>query len=263
MIPTDPAQYNHPNMPTYFLSLRYKGTRYGGFQIQENAMTVQGEVEKALYTFLRSPVSLTGSSRTDAGVHALRNYFHFCFDGILGKEQVYRLNAILPADIAVEGIYTVPEGSHSRFAAVARSYRYVIYTKKDPFMDDRAWYYPYPMDAQALNACARIVMGTHDFTSFAKKRTQVYTHICTISQCQWERTDHGWVFTIQGNRFLRGMVRALVGTMVKTGRGKMDVDAFQRILLAQDSSEADFSAPAQGLFLEDVIFPQALSALLR
>lgn len=263
MIPIDPAQHNHPPMPTYFLSLRYKGTHYGGFQIQENAKTVQGEVEKALFTFLRSPVSLTGSSRTDAGVHALRNYFHFSFDGVLAREHVYRLNAILPPDIAVEGIYSVPEGSHSRFAAVGRSYRYVIYTQKDPFMDDRGWYYPYPMDARVLNDCAGIVMGTHDFTSFAKKRTQVYTHICTISQCHWEKTDHGWLFTIQGNRFLRGMVRALVGTMVKAGRGKMDPAAFERVLLAQDSREADFSAPAQGLFLEDVIFPEALSTILR
>lgn len=250
-------------MPTYFMSLRYRGTRYGGFQVQENAITVQGEVEKALFTFLRCPVSLTGSSRTDAGVHALRNYFHFTYEGHLGTEDVYRVNAILPADIAVDGIYAVPDGSHSRFAAESRSYRYLIYSRKDPLLNDRAWYYPYPMDEDVLNACAQIVLGTHDFTSFAKKRTQVYTHICTILQCKWEQTDVGWVFTIRGNRFLRGMVRSLVGTMVNTGRGKQCVADFLQVLEARDSSRANFSAPAHGLFLDDVVFPAALAAMLR
>lgn len=250
-------------MPTYFIALRYKGDRYAGFQIQENAKTVQGEVESAMRVYLKTDVGLTGSSRTDAGVHARKNYFHLVFQGELGRDFVYRINAILPPDIALTGVYKVPEGSHSRFDATARRYTYFIYRKKDPFSNDRAWFYPYPMDLALLQQAASIVLGEHDFTSFAKKRTQVHTHICKITLCQWRETMEGWVFTVEGNRFLRGMVRALVGTMVKVGRGKLSPNEFDQIIKARDSRLADFSAPAHGLFLEEVCYPDALSILLH
>jgi tRNA pseudouridine38-40 synthase len=250
-------------MPTYFLALAYKGTRFAGFQIQDNAITIQGQVERAMATFLREKVQLTGSSRTDAGVHANRNFFHFSIDRQLKDEFVYHINAILPPDIAITGIYLVPEGSHSRFDAIGRRYKYHIYKSKNPFLDDRSWYYPYPMELADLNQAASSLLGLHDFTSFAKRRTQVYTHMCTISVCQWHETEDGWVFTVEGNRFLRGMVRALVGTMVKVGRHKMSFESFQNVLLSKDSAMADFSAPGHGLFLDDVIYHSEITALLK
>jgi tRNA pseudouridine38-40 synthase len=250
-------------MPTYFLALAYKGTRFAGFQIQDNAITIQGQVERAMAIYLRENVQLTGSSRTDACVHAKRNFFHFSIDRPLSGEFVYHVNAILPADIAITGIYAVPEGSHSRFDAIGRRYTYHIYNSKNPFLDDRSWYYPYPMDLADLNQVASSLLGLHDFTSFAKRRTQVYTHMCTLSLCHWHQTADGWVFTVEGNRFLRGMVRALVGTMVKVGRKKISVESFQNVLLSKDSAMADFSAPGHGLFLDDVIYPTELAALLK
>ena len=250
-------------MPTYFLAVAYKGTRFAGFQIQENAITIQGQVERAMATYLRENVQLTGSSRTDAGVHANRNFFHFSIDCIFTDEFVYHVNAILPHDIAITGIYAVPEGSHSRFDALGRRYKYFIYNSKNPFLDDRSWYYPYPMDLADLNQAASSLLGLHDFTSFAKRRTQVYTHMCTISVCHWHETTDGWVFTVEGNRFLRGMVRALVGTMVKVGRKKISFESFQNVLLSKDSAMADFSAPGHGLFLDDVIYPSELALLLK
>ena len=250
-------------MPRYFLSIKYKGKRYAGFQIQENAATIQGHVERAMLTYLREKINLTGSSRTDAGVHANKNFFHFNTDKILSAEFVYHVNAILPYDIALLGVYSVPDSSHSRFDAIARAYSYEIHCSKDPFLEDRAWFYPFPMDEQLLNAAAKELLGTHDFTSFAKRRTQVYTHICTINKCSWMKTETGWAFEIEGNRFLRGMVRALVGTMVKVGRGKLGVNEFVDVLMSKDSTRADFSAPAHGLFLNEVIFPSSLSSFLH
>lgn len=250
------------SMPTYFLSLGYKGAKYAGFQIQQNAQTIQGEVEKAASRYLRTALALTGSSRTDAGVHARKNYFHFDYEGTLEESFLYHVNAILPPDIVLNGIYQVPEGSHSRFDAIGRRYSYSMYDRKDPFMNDRAWFYPYPMCEGDLNEAAAFLLGEHDFTSFAKKRTQVYTHLCTIEICHWKRVEGGWEFTIQGNRFLRGMVRALVGTMVKVGRGKITPNEFNQIKMSMDSRMADFSAPAQGLFLDQVLFPESLSHFL-
>lgn len=250
-------------MPTYFLALTYKGTRFAGFQIQDNAITIQGQVERAMATYLRENVQLTGSSRTDAGVHANRNFFHFSLDRQLGDAFVYHVNAILPQDIAITGVYLVPDGSHSRFDAIGRRYKYYIYKSKNPFLDDRSWYYPYPMDLADLNQAASSLLGLHDFTSFAKRRTQVYTHMCTINVCQWHDTEDGWVFIVEGNRFLRGMVRALVGTMVKLGRKKISFNDFQNILFSKDSTMADFSAPGHGLFLDEVIYPDEIAVLLK
>jgi tRNA pseudouridine38-40 synthase len=249
-------------MHTYFLALGYKGTKYAGFQIQDNAQTIQGEIEKAASIFLREPLSLTGSSRTDAGVHAQLNYFHFQSEREFGAEFIYHVNAILPSDIVLKGLYKVPEGSHSRFDAVARKYTYYLYGAKDPFQEDRAWFYPYPMDEELLNQAAASLLGEYDFTSFAKTRTQVYTHLCSIETCNWERTPTGWKFTIQGNRFLRGMVRALVATMVKVGRGKITVSDFSEVRTAMNSKRADFSAPAHGLHLDSVIYPERIAQFL-
>lgn len=242
-------------MNRYFLTVRYMGTRYGGFQVQDNAQTIQGEVEKAMGVFLRQPVELTGSSRTDAGVHALMNCFHFDHQEMLDSDMLYNLNAMLPNDIVLLDLWQVPTQSHCRFDAIGRRYGYHIHNFKDPFAVDRSWYMPYKMDPILLTEAANLLIGKHDFTSFAKRNSQVNNHYCTISMCNWEEQGPGWKFSIQGNRFLRGMVRGLVGTMVKIGRGKMTLDEFTTLIEMKDNTMADFTAPAHGLFLEKIEFP--------
>lgn len=243
-------------MPRYFLELGYKGTAYHGFQVQENAVTIQSEIERALKVLFRTDFELTGSSRTDAGVHALQNYFHFDTPLQLTSRHVYNLNAILPADIAVHNIKEVAPDAHCRFDAIAREYHYYLYTRKDPFMQDRGWHYPYQLDLQLLNDAATLLKQHTDFTSFAKRNAQVFTHNCTIRESRWELLEPDSLrYTVQANRFLRGMVRGLVGTMVKVGRGMISLNEFENILLAKDCTRADFTTPPQGLFLVRVIYP--------
>lgn len=251
-------------MPRYFLELSYKGTRYSGFQVQENALTVQEETEKALSVLL-GPVVLTGSSRTDAGVHALQNFFHFdlpvpveTFRGIQHHAGfVYKMNAILPPDITVKNLYRVADDAHCRFDALERTYRYYIYNRKNPFLDDRAYYFPYTLDLPLMNRAAGMLMEYSDFTSFSKRNTQVKTFVCRISQSNWIPTPDGLVYEVKANRFLRGMVRALTATMLKLGRGNITIEEFREIIEAKDCTRASFSVPARGLFLEAVSYPQA------
>jgi tRNA pseudouridine38-40 synthase len=242
-------------MSRFFLELSYKGTRYSGFQVQDNANTIQAEIEKALAVLLREKVSCTGSSRTDAGVHGLQNYFHFDFAGDVPAGTAYRLNAILPADIAVRSLRLMGPAAHCRFDAVARRYQYVLYERKDPFLEDRAWFYPYPLDQFILNDVAMQVCETVDFTSFAKRNSQVKTFDCRITESSWERTEAGWRYTVQANRFLRGMVRGLVGTMLQAGRGNLSVESFRAVIEGKNNQGADFSAPGKGLYLMEVIYP--------
>lgn len=245
-------------MPRYFLELAYKGTLYSGFQLQENANTIQSEVQKALETFFRQPFALTGSSRTDTGVHALQNFFHFDTGLSIGNEKSYNLNAILPQDITIKGIYPVPESAHCRFDAVAREYKYFIYHKKDPFMADRGWLYPYPIDISLLQDAAGTLLAYRDFTSFAKRNTQVKTFICVIEHSEWYWDGQVLIYRVKANRFLRGMIRGLVATMLRVGRNQLSVDAFRGIIQAKDCTKADFSAPPQGLLLNAVFYQQEL-----
>jgi tRNA pseudouridine38-40 synthase len=239
----------------YFLELSYKGTNYAGFQVQANAATVQAEVERALATLYRREIGCTGSSRTDAGVHAHQNYFHFDYEGDIPEGHVYKLNAILPRDIAVRSVRGMHADAHCRFDAVSRRYTYMMYSRKDPFQDDRGWFYPYPLDGRVLAETAALVAGHGDFTAFAKRNSQVKTHQCRILESRWEEVPHGWAYRVRANRFLRGMVRGLVGTMVQAARGRMDAEGFRKVLLGSDNQAADFSAPGHGLFLEEVAFP--------
>lgn len=241
-------------MSRYFLELRYVGTRYSGFQIQENAATIQSEIEKALRILLRQPVELTGSSRTDSGVHALQNYFHFDLEQELSSAIVYRINALLPADIAVRSIVKVKDEAHCRFHASSRAYAYHLYKEKDPLKTDRAWFYPYTLAFEKLQRAADIVKEYEDFTSFSKRNTQVKTFNCTILESRWEQTEDGYIYRVEANRFLRGMVRGLVGTMLQAGRGKISEQDLRDIITARDCTRADFTTPAHGLYLERVRF---------
>jgi tRNA pseudouridine38-40 synthase len=249
-------------MPRYFIEVAYKGTNYAGFQVQLNANSIQAEVEKALRIFFKSPFELTGSSRTDAGVHALSNYFHFdLFDGVSPQQlqkSVYNLNAILPADIVIKSIQAVSGTAHCRFDALHREYDYNIYQSKNPFLSERAFYYPYSLDMYALNKAAGLIKEYRDFTAFSKRNTQVKTFNCMINKSEWIVQNDCIVYKVQANRFLRGMVRGLVGTMLRAGTNRISINEFIGIIESKDCSKADFSVPPQGLFLVKVTYPQGI-----
>lgn len=245
-------------MARYFLEVSYKGTAYSGFQAQENAITVQSEVERAVQVLERRAIKLTGSSRTDAGVHARQNFFHFDSAAGMHPQFIYKMNAILPPDIVIQGLYEVGAEAHARFDAVAREYKYFIYAQKDPFLADRAYFFPYRIDRQALQAAAGVLMEYTDFTSFSKRNTQVKTFLCKIEVSEWVEESGCLVYHVVANRFLRGMVRALTATMLQVGRGKLDVAGFRAIIEARDCTTASFAVPAHGLFLERVVFPYQL-----
>jgi tRNA pseudouridine38-40 synthase len=242
-------------MARYFLEMMYMGAGFSGFQIQANAVTIQSETEKALMVLLRKPVDLTGSSRTDAGVHALQNYFHFDWEGELSSSFLYNLNAILPPGISVRSVRQMADDAHCRFDAVSREYAYFIYSRKDPFRADRAWYYPFATDLSKLQWAAGALMDYEDFTSFSKRNTQVKTFRCRILESRWEELEDGLVYRVRANRFLRGMVRGLVGTMLQVGRGKLSEQESREVIDSRDCTRADFTTPAQGLFLVRVRFP--------
>ena len=242
----------------YFFEVSYKGTNYAGFQVQKNANTIQAEVEKVLQTYFKTYINLTGSSRTDAGVHALQNYFHGDTDKIIEPTVLYNLNAMLPADIVLKRIISVPQEAHCRFDAIAREYHYYIYNSKDPFMLDRAYFYPYFLNLDSLNSSATVVLSNTNFEAFSKKNAQVKTHICNIVKSEWAQESGCLVYKVRANRFLRGMVRALVATMLRVGRDKLSIEHFSSIFTTTDSLLVDFASPPQGLFLASVTYPQEL-----
>ena len=221
---------------------------------------MQAEVEKAFAILQREPVPMTGSSRTDAGVHALQNYFHFDYAGEIHPQFVYKMNAILPGDVVVKRLWRVGEGVHSRFDARSREYKYFIYRKKNPFLADRAYYFPYKLDLAAMQEAAGVLREYRDFTSFSKRNTQVKTFLCNIMESGWEEEGECLVYRVKADRFLRGMVRALTATMLKVGRGKMDVAGFRRVIEAKDCTVASFAVPGHGLFLVSVEYPEGVLA---
>ena len=239
-------------MPRYFLEVSYKGTHYSGFQTQHNANTVQAEIEKAFAVLQRHQTILTGSSRTDAGVHALQNFFHFDYEPVLHPHFVYKVNAILPDDIVVKSISPVIADAHCRFDAISREYNYYIYQQKNPFLKDRAFFFPYQLDIDKMQEAAAIVKEYTDFTSFSKRNTQVKSFDCNIIESKWLFQDNCLVYNVKGNRFLRGMVRALTATILKVGRNKLSLDEFRVIIQAKDCTKASFAVPAHGLFLMKV-----------
>ena len=241
-------------MQRYFLELAYKGTKYSGFQRQENANTVQAEVEQALQTLQRRPVLLTGSSRTDTGVHALQNYFHFDFDDALHPQFVYKMNAILPPDIVVRKLWPMPAAAHSRFDAVSREYEYRIYRYKNPFLQGQALYFPYKLDMDSVLEAADIIKKQTNFFAFSKTNTHVKNFNCSIYNSGWREEGEVLTYTVEGNRFLRGMVRLLTASMLKIGRGQLDLNEFK--MLFATGQKCGYSVPACGLFLKRVNFPK-------
>ena len=198
---------------------------------------------------------MTGSSRTDAGVHCLQNYFHFDFDEEINPGFIYKINAILPYDIVVKDIIKVSPQAHCRFDAETREYKYYSYQTKNPFLRNKAYYFPYKLDIEKLNEAASEIMKHNDFTSFSKRNTQVKNFICKIIRSEWIIENDCLVYSVMGNRFLRGMVRGLTATMLKVGRGGLSFEDFQDIITAKDCTKASFAVPSHGLFLSRVNYP--------
>ena len=231
----------------YFIEFAYKGTHYHGSQVQPNGVTVQGVMLDAFATILRQPVALTFAGRTDAGVHAQQMFAHFDLD--CEPPTVERLNRLLPEDIAVYKIFPVADDQHARFSATARTYEYRISTRKSPFTRATRTYVPTPLDYDAMNEAATALIGTHDFASFCKVHTDAKTTICTVTEAYWKTDGDGAIFTITADRFLRNMVRAVVGTLFEIGRHKLSPKDLKAIIASHSRQAAGQSAPSEGLFL--------------
>lgn len=241
----------------YFADIEFDGTAYSGWQIQPHSPSVQKTIEDALALFLRIKVGVTGAGRTDAGVHASQMIAHYDLDE--PQDCVWmqnKLNGILPPDIAVRSIFPVKPDAHARFDAVSRTYKYYVTLNKSAFHRNYSWFLPNEPDFGMMNTAAKVLLTTVDFTSFSKLHTDTKTNDCHVTEAGWERLPDGrWVFTISADRFLRNMVRAIVGTLMEVGRHRMTVDEFRSVILKKDRCSAGDSAPAQGLFLYKIEYP--------
>lgn len=245
----------------YFIFISYDGTSYHGWQVQPGKITVQTKLEEALSVILQENVKTTGAGRTDTGVHARLFAAHFDSEkeDLAGNNNIiFRLNTYLPEDIAVSKILAVDDQAHARYDAISRTYKYYISLHKEPFNRKHTWYRYGNMDIEAMNKASSYLMKYDDFTSFSKLHTQVKTNICNIHEAGWVSDRNILVFTIKANRFLRNMVRSIVGTMVAIGTGKMPPGEMEKILKAKDRSAAGISAPPEGLFLEYIEYDQAI-----
>ncbi|WP_439880947.1 tRNA pseudouridine(38-40) synthase TruA [Pontibacter sp. MBLB2868] len=241
----------------YFLEIAYDGTRFHGWQVQPNALTVQEVLEDSLSKMLREPISTTGSGRTDTGVHASQQFVHFDTEQLLDPQHVvFRLNRILPNDIAALNLYLVTDEAHARYDAFARTYHYHITLRKDPFKRYHAWYHSRPLDIAKMNEAAAILLKYEDFTTFSKVKGDTKHYRCEMYEATWKQEGEELLFTISANRFLRGMVRLVVGTLVDVGRGKLSVQEFEKIIASQDRSRSSAAAPSEGLFLAKVEYPE-------
>ena len=245
-------------MTRYFMFLSFEGTNYHGWQIQPNVSTVQQTLENALSLILGEKITATGAGRTDAGVHAAMFCIHFDSlknDIDLDNKLIFRLNEFLPTDIAVKSIRKVIPEANARFSAISRTYKYYILKIKNPFRQLWSWHINYPLNVPLMNTACSILKEYSDFTSFSKLHSDAKTNICKISSAEWIEDDNEIVFSIIANRFLRNMVRAIAGTMVDLGAGKINIEDFKRIIEEKDRCKAGKSAPAKGLFLSDINYP--------
>ena len=248
----------------YFIQLSYDGTGYHGWQVQPNGVSVQEVLQKALSTLLRQPTEVTGAGRTDAGVHASMMVAHFdwpaahegegCEEAPLDCTQLpYKLNRLLPPDVAVQAVRPVGPEMHARFSATRRTYHYYIHTRKDPFLRGYSWQVNVPLDFALMNEAAQVLLEYSDFTSFSKTGTDVKTNICQLTEARWEQLKPGeWRFTVSANRFLRNMVRAIVGTLVEVGRHRMTISQMRHAIEAKDRQRAGESVPGHALYLTNI-----------
>lgn len=240
----------------YFITLSYDGTRFHGWQNQPNGISVQQVLEDALSKLLRSHTTVVGAGRTDAGVHARMMVAHFDSDAVIDCEQmVYRLNRILPRDVSVSGVRQVPADMHARFSAVSRTYRYYVHIRKNPFLRHYSCEMHYDLDFPLMNQAGRILTEYTDFGSFCKSHSDAKTMRCQVSRAVWvEQSPGAWYFEIRANRFLRNMVRAVVGTLVEVGRHRLSLEDFRQVIETGSRSAAGESMPGHALFLEDVSY---------
>lgn len=248
----------------YFIQLSYDGTGYHGWQVQPNGVSVQEVLQKVLSTLLRQPTEVTGAGRTDAGVHASMMVAHFdwpaAHEGEGGEETpldctqlTYKLNRLLPPDVAVQAVRPVSPEMHARFSATRRTYHYYIHTRKNPFLRGYSWQVNVPLDFALMNEAAQVLLEYSDFTSFSKTGTDVKTNICQLTEARWEQLKPGeWRFTVSANRFLRNMVRAIVGTLVEVGRHRMTISQMRHAIEAKDRQRAGESVPGHALYLTNI-----------
>ena len=249
-------------MQRYFVTFSYDGTRYHGWQIQPNGDSVQQRLQEALSTLLREDICVTGAGRTDTGVHARMMVAHFdsdaCFEaeeGINEAQLAYKLNRLLPYDIAVEKVEKVSQEMHARFSATSRTYHYYIHTKKDPFRRAYSCELHYELDFEKMNEAARVLMEYEDFGAFCKAGADVKTTLCRVTEARWIQTSETtWYFVITANRFLRNMVRAVVGTLIDVGRGRLSLEEFRKVIEGKRRTEAGESMPGNALFLEKIVY---------
>lgn len=245
----------------YFIELSYDGTPFVGWQRQPSGDSVQSCLEDALSILFRKPLSIVGAGRTDAGVHAHQLFAHVDLDEHVDQDLTFRLNKLLPKEIAVRNIIAVAQDAHARFDAVSRSYRYHITTQKNPFLQKRSYQFAKPLDLDLMNQAAKILINHEDFKCFSKSKTDVKTYVCDIQQVHWQQNGSELVFFIQANRFLRNMVRSIVGTLIEVGLRKISISDFEAILASRDRSQAGYSVPAHGLYLEKVNYPKHIFAV--
>ncbi|WP_304234912.1 tRNA pseudouridine(38-40) synthase TruA [Jiulongibacter sediminis] len=241
----------------YFVELSYLGTVYHGWQLQPNAVSIQEKLEDAFSKILRKEIRIHGSSRTDTGVHARQQYAYFDVEdiGMSFKDLVWKLNSFLPEDISINEIIPLADEAHARFDALSRKYIYRIHLKKDPFLISNSLFFRKPLDLEKMNEAAQILFEYEDFECFSKVKTDVNTFNCTIEEAHWVQNDHQLEFHIKANRFLRGMVRAIVGTLLDIGEGKMDINDLRSIIESKKRTRAGRSIEAIGLTLEEVNYP--------
>jgi len=245
----------------YFIYISYKGTSYHGWQIQPNSVTVQKILEEALTVVLNEKISTIGAGRTDTGVHALIFCAHFeskSSDLASSQKIVYKLNSYLPKDISVNSIKQVIPDANARYSAISRTYKYYISRTKDPFFDNSSWFINGEINTELMNEACKILISQSDFTSFSKLHSDTKTNICKIYNAKWEEAENRLIYTIRADRFLRNMVRAIVGTMINIGTGKITLAEFEEIIIARDRCRAGRSAPAQGLFLTEIEYPEEI-----
>ncbi|MCC4212434.1 tRNA pseudouridine(38-40) synthase TruA [Leeuwenhoekiella parthenopeia] len=246
----------------YFIDIAYDGTAYHGWQRQPQSITVQEELEKALTTLLRSEIAVTGAGRTDAGVHAKQLWVHFDYANLLTPDEqqhlVFRLNRFLPQAIAVKTMTPAAAEAHARFDAIERSYSYFIHQQKNPFLVNQSYFFEAEVDLELMNKAAKLLLGRQDFKCFSRSNTDVKTYLCDIREAFWSREEDRLVFRITADRFLRNMVRAVVGTLLDVGLKKTSVNELKDIIAGGERSEAGASAPAHGLYLTAVRYPEEI-----